>query len=78
MDYYPLMKSSRRQIYIFGSLKSACLEFNRQRVLPRLCYGNVQHFIVNVKPKRVFVAAKVFHLLQARMRLGLTFADAKQ
>jgi hypothetical protein len=38
----------------------------------------VQQFIVNVKPKRVFVAAKLFRLLQAMMLLGSTFADVKQ
>lgn len=78
MNYDPLMKSSRRQIYIFSSLKSICLVFPRRRVLPHLCCGKVQQFIVNVKPKRVFVAAKLFRLLQAMMLLGSTFADVKQ
>ena len=78
MNYYPLMKSSRRQIHIFSSIKSVCLEFPRQSVMPHLCCGKVQQFIVNVKPKRVFVATTVFTSLQARMPLGLTFADVKQ
>jgi hypothetical protein len=47
-------------------------------VLPNLCRGKVRQFILNVNPKRVFVAAKVFRFLQTTMRLGLTFADVKQ
>jgi hypothetical protein len=70
MNYYPLMKPSRRQIYIFSSLTFVYLGIPRKCVLPHLCCAKVRQFNVNVNPKGVVVAAKVFHLLQAKMRLG--------